>query len=70
MELSDEEKDEEDEYQPMIGENDDEEGEEEDAGESDETESEAEREQQSRRALWARTNLYVLFIFRLMYYIL
>lgn len=66
MELSDEEKDEEDEYQPVIGEDDDGEGEEEDAGES-ETESEAEREQESRRALWTRNNLYVLFSFRLMY---
>lgn len=56
MELSDEEKDEENEYQPVIGEDDDKEGEEEDAGES-ETDSESEREQGSRRALWARTNL-------------
>ncbi|KAM7407981.1 hypothetical protein PAMA_003626 [Pampus argenteus] len=52
-----EEKDE-DEYQPVIGEDDDEEEEEEDAGESDEAELEAEREQQSRRALWARTDLF------------
>ncbi|XP_055082352.1 piggyBac transposable element-derived protein 3-like isoform X2 [Periophthalmus magnuspinnatus] len=59
LELSDEEKDENEEYQPVIGEDDDDdEGEEEDAGESDETESEAVREQQSRRALWARSNLF------------
>ncbi|KAI3376615.1 hypothetical protein L3Q82_017049, partial [Scortum barcoo] len=58
LELADEEKDEEDEYQPVIAEDDDEEGEVEDAGESDETESEAEREQESRRALWARTNIF------------
>lgn len=38
MELSDEEKDEDYEFQPVMGEDDDEEGEEEDAGESDETE--------------------------------
>ena len=67
MELSDEEKDAEDEYQPVT---DDDEGEEEDAGESDETESEPEREQQSCLDLWARTSLYVLFSFRLIYYIL
>uniref|UniRef100_A0A3Q1BDY7 PiggyBac transposable element-derived protein domain-containing protein n=1 Tax=Amphiprion ocellaris TaxID=80972 RepID=A0A3Q1BDY7_AMPOC len=67
LEVSDEEKDAEDEYQPVT---DDDEEEEEDAGESDETESEPEREQQSRRDLWARTSLYVLFSFRLIYYIL
>ena len=65
LELSDEEKDE-NEYQPVIGEDSDEEGEEENTGESDETESETERETESRRPLWARRNLYVLFSFRLM----
>ncbi|KAM7411867.1 hypothetical protein PAMA_021710 [Pampus argenteus] len=49
--ILDEEQDE-DEYQPVIGEDDDEEEEEEDAGESDEADLEAEREQQSRRALF------------------
>lgn len=61
MELSDKEKDE-DEYQPVIGEDGEEEGEEEDTGDSDETESEPEREQEGRRALWARTNLYVYLV--------
>lgn len=65
MEFSDEEKDEEDEYQPVIGQDDDE-GEEEDARESDE--SKAEREQQSRHALWVRTNLNVLFSFSITFY--
>lgn len=72
MGLSDED---EDEYQPGTGEDGEEEvgeeGEEEDAGVSDEeTDSEPEREQESRRALWARTTLYVLFSSRLMYPIL
>uniref|UniRef100_A0A3B3B5P4 Si:ch211-255f4.7 n=1 Tax=Oryzias melastigma TaxID=30732 RepID=A0A3B3B5P4_ORYME len=52
LELSDDENDEEDEIQPVIGEDE----EDDDSGESDESESE--EEQESRRALWARTNLF------------
>lgn len=64
LELSDEENDE-DEFQPVMADEDDEEGEEE--GESD---TESETEQEGRRALWARTKLYVLFSFKLIYYML
>lgn len=67
MELSDDEKDE-DEFEPGIVE-DGEEEEEEDAGGSDEqteTETDTDRdEQERRRPLWARSSMYVLFGFRI-----